>query len=132
MARPHLSLAAFCNLVTAVLEALPDEFRRHLENVPVDVEDRPSPQLLAGLQHAGAPTDLLGIFLGQALPDQEFGVRYPNRIVLFQRSIERICRSEAEIAYEVRRTLLHELAHHFGYSEEDLDEFESQPSPFDR
>ena len=55
----------------------------------------------------------------------------PNRILLFQRAIESRCRSVEEVHYDIRVLLLHELAHHFGYEESDLDDFEAQPSPFD-
>jgi predicted Zn-dependent protease with MMP-like domain len=73
----------------------------------------------------------MGLFLGQALTEQEYGVPHPNRVVLFKHSIEAASRSRDEIAYEIRRTVIHELAHHFGFSEDDLEEFESMPSPFD-
>ena len=74
---------------------------------------------------------LMGLFEGRAVTEQEYGEHLPNRILLFKRPIEEVCRSRAEIAYEIRRTLVHELAHHFGYSEEDLEEYESRQSPFD-
>ena len=131
MSTPRLTLEEFCAVVTEVLEALPKEFRGLLDNVVVDVQQRPSRRLLAELG-SDDPDDIpLGLFQGEPITEQEYGSHHPNRILLFQQPIEAVCRSRAEIAYEIRRTVLHELAHHFGYSEEDLDFFEDRPSPFD-
>ena len=121
----------FCKIVEAALDQLPEQFHSWLENVVVDVELEPDDELLESLgieDRADAP---LGIFQGLEVTEQEFGEHAPNRIVLFKRPIEAACHSREEIEYEIRRTVVHELAHHFGYSEEDLDDFESQPSPFD-
>ncbi len=78
-----------------------------------------------------AEDTLLGLFTGRAVTEQEYGEHAANQILLFKRPIEEACRNRAEVAYEIRRTLIHELAHHFGYSEEDLEEYESRPGPFD-
>jgi len=127
---PRLSLAEFCAVVEQVLAELPDPFRSWLKNVVVDVEPEPWLELYDELEiEPGEP--LLGLFEGEAITEQGYGEHHPNRILLFQNPIEEVSRSDDEIRYEIRRTVLHELAHHFGYSEEDLDEFESQPSPFD-
>lgn len=124
-----LSMDEFCRAAREVIDGLPDELRSWLENTVVDVELEPWPQLLAGMTDAGEP--LLGLFEGAAITEQEYGEHAPNRIWLFKRPIESICRSRDEVKYEIRRTLLHELAHHFGYSEADLEDFESRPSPFE-
>lgn len=134
MSAARLTLDEFCDIVSEVLEALPEAFRGWLDNVVVDVQQHPSPRLLAQLRGddpSDADVPLLGLFQGEPITEQEFGRHHPNRILLFQRPIEAVCRSRAEIAYEIRRTVLHELAHHFGYSEEDLEFFEERPSPFD-
>lgn len=127
---PHLSLKQFCALVEEVLLGIPEEFAPWLENVVVDVESEPTAELLEDLGYE-PDEELFGLFIGRAVTEQEYGEHAPNRIVLFQRPLERASRSRDEVAYEIRRTVLHELAHHFGYSEEDLDDFESRPSPFD-
>lgn len=120
----------FCAVARQVVEELPEPFHRWLENVVVDVEPRPSRRMLRelGIDHE---SDLLGLFEGSAVTEQHYGEHLPNRILLFKRPIEAVSRSRDEVKYEIRRTILHELAHHFGYSEEDLEPFESQPSPFD-
>ncbi len=126
----RLSLADFCSVVEEVLAELPEPFHAWLDNVAVDVEPDPWPELLEELEME-PDEPLLGLFQGESITEQEYGEHYPNRILLFKNPIEQISRSREEIRYEIRRTVLHELAHHFGYSEEELDEFESQPSPFD-
>jgi predicted Zn-dependent protease with MMP-like domain len=127
---PRLTMRAFCDAVAEVLAELPEPFHAWLENTVVDVEREPSRRLLRELG-MGDDETLFGLFEGRAVTEQEFGEVAPNRVRLFKNPIEEASRSAAEIRYEIRRTVLHELAHHFGYSEEDLDEFEARPSPFD-
>ena len=130
MGRREMSLDEFCRLVEQVLDELPQVFRNHLENVVVDVEMQPSARVRRELD-ISPDEPLLGLFQGAPLTEQEYGEFHPNRIVLYKRSIEAVCRSRREVAYEIRRTVMHELAHHFGFSEEDLDFYEAMPSPFD-
>ena len=127
----RLSMSEFVAVARQVLDELGEPFRGWLENVVVDVELAPSAELREEFDLKSSNEALLGLFLGEAVTEQEYGVRAPNRILLFKRPIEAVCRSRAEVAYEIRRTVIHELAHHFGYSEEDLEEFESRPSPYD-
>jgi predicted Zn-dependent protease with MMP-like domain len=131
MTRPRLSLEEFCQVARQVVDELPEPFHRWLENVVVDVELEPSRKLLRRMDMDPEHETLMGLFEGHAVTEQGYGDHLPNRILLFKRPIEEVCRSRAEIAYEIRRTVIHELAHHFGYSEEELEEFESRESPFD-
>jgi predicted Zn-dependent protease with MMP-like domain len=124
-------MSAFCRLVREVLDELPDEFHRRLDNVIVDVELEPSAELRKSLD-LESDDELFGLFDGVSIVEQEHDAPLPNRILIFKGPLEAACRSRDELAYEIRRTVLHELAHQFGYSEEDLDPFESQPSPFDK
>lgn len=130
MAGSGMSLDEFCRIVEDVVRELPEAFQGYLENVVVDVEMQPSAAVRRELNlPPGEP--LLGLFQGAPLTEQEYGQFHPNRIVLYKRAIESVCRSRSEVAYEIRRTVMHEMAHHFGFSEEDLDFYESTPSPFD-
>ena len=132
MTRSKLTLEEFLAIVDGVVQQLPQPFRPYLQNVAVDVEERPGKQTLRELGYRPSQWNrLLGLFQGAPLTEQHFGEHHPNRITLFKQSIEAACRSRAEMEYEIRRTLIHELAHHFGFSEDDLEEFESLPSPFD-
>lgn len=130
MSSNRLSWDAFYRAVESELAKFPAEFRPYLENLVIDVERAPSRQLLRELGVPRGET-LFGLFQGRGIDEMEYGQALPNRIVLFKEPIEQQCGSEAEIRYEIRRTLLHELGHHFGFSEEDLEFFENQPNPFD-
>jgi predicted Zn-dependent protease with MMP-like domain len=131
MAGARLTFAEFCRIVRQVLEELPEPFKPYLENVVVDVENAPSRSLLRKLGMTEAHAPLLGLFEGPPPGEREYGISPPVRIRIFKRPIERLCRNRQEVEYEIRRTVLHELAHHFGFEEEDLEPFESHPSPFD-
>lgn len=121
----------FCQIAGEVCAAMPREFNRWMENVVVDVRLRPTRRQLENLGLDPEQDMLFGLFEGVPVTQQHFDEPNPNRVWLFKDSIEEVCRSKAEIAYEIRRTIIHELAHHFGWSEEDLEAFESQPNPFD-
>lgn len=128
----RLSENEFCRAVEEVLAALPKQFLPWLENTVIDVQRYPDARLQRQMRLGPKHIGLMGLFEGNPVTEQEYHRALPNRIYLFQRGIESKCRSVDEIRYEIRRTVLHELAHHFGYSESDLDEFEAQESPFDR
>ena len=110
----------FAKVVEEVLDSLPQEFRSRIRNVAVLVEDMPpnqsSPragqqrQLLLGLFH-GVPTTKKSVF------DLPTG---PDYIVLYQKNIEAVCSSKAEVRKQIRLTVIHELGHYFGLDEEQL------------
>jgi len=118
----------FIRLVEEVLDSIPTEFRQRIHNLAVLVEDRPRPpkRPLRHAAHIGRtkPRLLLGVFEG--VPTTQRSVfdfsSGPNRIILYQKNIEAICRNEAEIRREVRQTVLHELGHYFGMDEAKLKE----------
>jgi predicted Zn-dependent protease with MMP-like domain len=104
--------ARFEALVAHALDDLPDDFARAMENVDVIVEDTaPEPGLL-GL-YEGIPQTNRGSAYAGVLPD---------RITIFRRSIERIARDDDHLRKLVRDTVVHEIAHHFGISDERLRE----------
>lgn len=113
----------FERLVAASVNALPREFHELLHNIEVVVEDRPT---LEQLDEAGMePGDsLLGLYEGVPLTERGsyYGMVLPDKISIFQRPIEDACRSDAEIKAEVRRVVLHEIAHYFGFDDKHLDE----------
>ncbi len=110
-----------------VLDGLPDEFRERMENVVVVVEDYPSVEDAAA---AGIPAEeLLGLFHGASRLEQEwFGApgRLPERIVLYKRNIEDVCSTKEELLEEIRLTVLHEIGHYFGLSEEEIERYEDE------
>ena len=116
----------FEGLVREALAELPEEFQSRLVNVEVRVLDRPTPEMLAG---TGSDPDhdlLLGLYEGVPLPDRggDFeGNLSPvtDTVFLFQESLEGVCSTEAELAEEVRKTVVHEIGHYFGFDDDDLE-----------
>ena len=112
----QLSREEFDDLVEQAVAQLPRIFREKLSNVVIEVADLP-PQ---GERH-GDP--LLGIFQGVPMTEKSvFQTSGPDRVVIYQRNIELVCRSRKELVREIRLTLLHELGHYFGLSEEELED----------
>jgi predicted Zn-dependent protease with MMP-like domain len=111
---------AFANVMREVLDSLPTEFRSRIRNVAVLVEDLPPPQSSASL--AGPGRLLLGLFHGVPMTRKSvFGLSSgPDYVVLYQKNIEAVCSSEAEIREQIRLTLIHEFGHYFGMDEEQL------------
>jgi len=100
-------------MVGAALDTLPDELGRLVSNVAITVEHGPGPRGLLGLYQ--------GIPLTQRTASGYAGV-LPDRITIYHRAICAICSSEAEVVEQVRRTVIHEVAHHFGIGDERLRE----------
>ena len=112
----------FLGLVRRALADLPAPYRNWLANVDVVVERRPRRQQLgeAGLGPQGV---LFGLYEGIPLTQRsaDYGMVLPDKITIFQEPLEQEFRGDAELVAEVRRTVLHELAHHFGMSDEELE-----------
>lgn len=118
----QVSKARFAELVEQALAELPEPFAGHMEEVRVEIKDRPSPKLLRQL---GMDEDelLLGLYHGVSLMDRsvEQSGRMPDVITIFQEDVEEVSDSEADLLREVRITVLHEIGHFFGMNEDDLD-----------
>ena len=118
--------AAFEALVAEALDSLPEQFLRHLENIEVVIEKWPSRQELleAGLEGED-PRELLGLYLGVPLTERDthYAGALPDRITLYQGSIESWAGQDpAGIKEQVRHTVIHEVAHYYGISDERLEE----------
>ncbi|MCS7206485.1 MAG: metallopeptidase family protein [Dehalococcoidia bacterium] len=116
----RLSRRAFRRLVQQAIAALPPPVLAYLDNVDILVQDWPTPQQLRSVG-ADSPYDLLGLYEG--IPQTERGfytLVLPDRITLFQRPIEAVCTTIEEMAHQVRTTILHELAHHYGWKDADM------------
>jgi predicted Zn-dependent protease with MMP-like domain len=118
----RLSDDEFGSLVTEALDSLPDEFRRHLANVVVEVEDLPDRRTVRRMGR-GSLRGLLGLYQGVPLTHRsvEHSGHLPDRITLYKTNIESCCDSNEEIVEQVRRTVLHEVGHHFGLEEDELE-----------
>jgi predicted Zn-dependent protease with MMP-like domain len=113
----------FERLVVKAIENLPEEFRARLDNIDIIVADGPTRDQLSRADKKRGDT-LLGLYEGVPLPDRTHGYGFvvPDMITIFQGPIESICRSEAEIVTEIQKVVLHEIAHHFGISDDRLRE----------
>lgn len=110
----------FEQLVEDALAELPERFRRKLENLSIVVEDAPRRSRRAKRGRQGQL--LLGVFQGVPRTAKTVfdPLPAPDRIVLYQKNIEAVCDSEEEIREQIRLTVLHELGHYFGLSEDEL------------
>jgi predicted Zn-dependent protease with MMP-like domain len=102
----------FEEMVVAALDGLPADLGRLMSNVAVTVE------------HSPGPPGLLGLYQGVPLTSRTTGYAgvLPDRITIYQQAICAICRTEEEVAGQVRRTVIHEVAHHFGIDDDRLRE----------
>jgi predicted Zn-dependent protease with MMP-like domain len=118
----HVSKARFAELVEKAAAALPPQFADALQEVPIEIRERPSRSMLRSL---GLEDDelLLGLYHGRPRTERsvEDSGRMSDVIYIFQEDVELVSESEADLIEQVRTTVLHELGHHFGMSEEDLD-----------
>ncbi len=103
----------FDALVDQALDGIPDELAGLVRNLVVLVEDEPP---------AGEPADLLGLYDGVALTERDSGHagQLPDRIFIFRGPLLDMVDSEAELIEEVRITVVHEVAHHFGIDDDRL------------
>jgi len=97
-------------VVERALARIPRRFRKRLQNVALVVEPEPPRPGLLGL-YRGRPRTVRGVEDTGSLPDM---------IYIFQEPIQQVCSSEEQLVRQVRKTVLHEIGHHFGMSEEDL------------
>ena len=112
----------FERLVRQALGEIPRELLAFIDNVDVVVEDWPAPEQLGG-HVLGDGEVLLGLYEGIPLTERsDYGMVLPDRITLFQEAIESVCGSPEEVVEEVRKTVVHEVAHHFGIDDHRLSE----------
>ena len=108
----EVSPERFEELVSEALDGLPPRLGRMMRNVAVTVD------------HDGGPAGLLGLYQGVPLTrrtSQYAGV-LPDHITIYRRAICAICRTDAEVVDQVRRTVIHEVGHHFGIGDQRLHE----------
>ncbi len=110
----------FEELVADALDSIPAELGRHMENVAVVVEDWPTTEQLAGRRGT-----LLGLYEGIDLTrrsPKSYGAVMPDRITIFRGPLCRLARDEADLARQIRVTVIHEVGHHFGIDDARLHE----------
>ena len=118
-----LSDKQFDRIVEEAVKLLPEEIRRHLQNIVISVQKRPSRRLL---REVGVPRDetLLGLFQGVPLIERSVTSPplYPDTILLFQEPLQEICDTVEDLERQIGITVVHEVAHFVGMDEERVEE----------
>jgi predicted Zn-dependent protease with MMP-like domain len=113
----------FEQLVVEALDKLPDYFQQKLQNIEVVVADWPTP---AELQAVGLKPGQLLFGLYQGIPltrrSSHYGLVLPDKITIYRLPIEQVCRTRDQVIQRVQHTVQHEIAHHFGISDDRLRE----------
>ena len=122
MTRPE-----FERLVAEAITLIPARFRKEMKNLAVIVEDAPGAELLAEME-IEPPDSLYGLYTGTPLTERgwDFGNRLPDHITIFQRPIEEDCDNEDDMRKMIGETLIHEVGHYFGMSEEEIEDIEER------
>jgi len=116
-----ISREQFQNLVLQALSDLPGDVRHSLQNVDVVVDDVASMSQIVGTGIENA-MDLLGLYEGIPLTERYgYDMVLPDKVTLFQKPIESICDTQEQMAEEISKTLIHEIAHHFGLDDDHID-----------
>jgi predicted Zn-dependent protease with MMP-like domain len=122
MTRPE-----FEGSVARALATIPKRFRIAMANIAILIEDEPSSELLDEMD-IGPDDTLFGLYQGTPLTERtwSYGNTLPDRILLFQGPHEREAADEADLVASIGETLVHEIGHYFGLSEEEIEEIEER------
>jgi len=117
----------FERLVAEALASIPRRFRGAMKNIAIVVEDEPSSELLDEME-IEPPDTLLGLYQGTPLTERTWGYgnALPDRVLIFQGPHERDAEDEDDLVVAIGETLLHEIGHYFGLSEEEIQEIEEK------
>ena len=118
-----LSEKEFDRIVKRTIRRIPLEIRQHLDNLVIAVRKRPTKKML---KEMGLPSDelLLGLYRGVSLIDRlvTSPPLFPDTIILFQEPLEEMCGTKEQLEKQIEITVVHEVAHFVGISEERLAE----------
>ena len=117
----------FEQLVAEALASIPRRFKKAMHNIAIVVEDEPSPDLLREME-IDPPDTLLGLYQGTPLTERGWGHgnALPDRVLIFQGPHEREADDEDDLVVAIGETLIHEIGHYFGLSEEEIEAIEEQ------
>jgi predicted Zn-dependent protease with MMP-like domain len=117
----------FERLVAEAVTLIPARFRREMKNLSIVVEDEPKPELLADME-IEPPESLYGLYQGTPLTERAWGYgnALPDRITIYQRPIVDDCEDDDEIRAVIGETLIHEVGHYFGLSEQEIEQIEER------
>ena len=117
----------FQQLVDEALASIPADFRDAMQNIAVVIEDEPTAEQLdeVGIE---PPDSLLGLYQGTPLTERQWahGNVLPDKITLFQRVIEEESGDDDDVIIAIGETLIHEIGHYFGLSEEEIEDIEER------
>jgi len=118
---------AFDALVADALAGIPSRFREALANLAITVESEP-PRALLREMDIEPPDTLLGLYQGTPLTERrwDYGNTLPDRILLFQGPLERASEDRDDLIVAIGETLIHEIGHYFGLSEEEIEDIEEK------
>ena len=122
-----MTRSQFLALVDEALATIPDDFQAAMKNIAIVVEDEPSNAQLESVD-IEPPDTLLGLYQGTPLTERRWdhGNTLPDRILLFQGPLERASEDEDDLVVAIGETLIHEIGHYFGLSEEEIEEIEEK------
>jgi predicted Zn-dependent protease with MMP-like domain len=117
----------FNKLVEEALNDIPRRFRKAMTNIAIVVEDEPSPEILAEME-IEPPDSLYGLYQGTPLTERGWGHgnALPDRISLYKNPIEEDSEDHEDVIVCIAETLIHEIGHYFGLSEEEIEEIEEK------
>jgi predicted Zn-dependent protease with MMP-like domain len=118
---------AFEKLVADAVRLIPRRFRREMDNLAIVVEAEPDAALLRDME-IEPPDSLYGLYQGTPLPERQWadGNRLPDRITIYQHPIEQDAEDDEDARDMIAETLIHEVGHYFGLSEEEIEEIEEK------
>jgi predicted Zn-dependent protease with MMP-like domain len=119
-----MNRAEFRRLVEEALTRIPDEFRLAMHNLQIVIEDWPDPAVMEDV--TGDPDEVLyGLYSGTPLPDRgaDYGNTTPDVITLYQSPLEEDFPDREELRHEIEVTLVHEIAHYFGFDEDMIERY---------
>lgn len=133
-----MTMKEFKSYIAQIMHQLPAEFKPYLDNLVVDVAEEPDRDFLlqAGLteEEIDEGESLLGLFESMDVPmgayDSVDFPDLPHRLWIFKNTHEEEFPDPQQLRIEIRKTVIHELAHHFGFDERDLERFDANPNPF--
>lgn len=118
----------FEEAIAEALDRMPVELAELMENVVIQVRETPSAEMLDSVGLDPRRHTLFGLYTGIPLDHRggHYGNVLPDIILLFRRPLLDACRTRSELVRQIQLTLLHEIGHHFGFSEEEMDAWEEE------
>jgi predicted Zn-dependent protease with MMP-like domain len=124
----RVSRPEFESIVSEALDRLPVAFAELMDNISVQVREAPDQQTIRDLDLDPRRDTLFGLYTGVPLDQRGgwYGNVLPDVIVLYRRPLLAASRSRRDLIHQIQLTLLHEIGHHFGFSDAEMDDWERE------